>query len=51
MVASSLQIEYSEEFYNLFKDDDLQPMLDDMDNIAEDLYSTYHGYNFTNMFK
>ena len=51
MVASSLQIEYSDEFYDLFKDDELTPMLDEMDDIAEDLYSTYHGYNFTNMFK
>ena len=52
MVASSLQIEYSDEFYEHFKDDEITPMIDEeMDNIAGELYSTYHGYNFTNMFK
>ena len=34
MVASSLQIEYSEEFYDLFKDDFITPTLDEMDDIA-----------------
>ena len=51
MVASSLQIEYSDEFYDLFKEDELTPMVDEMENIAADLYSINHGYDFTNMFR